>query len=155
MIIGNREFDTEKNTYIMGILNVTPDSFSDGGKYNGMEQALRHAQKMIAEGADLIDVGGESTRPGHVQISQGASVGRTIPYPFFAVIVGSGMCKSPAFRSPPWLHWTRKGSGFSKIYFWIPLAIRSIVFGESGLCARMPYFSLISSAVSKILGQGR
>lgn len=49
MIIGNREFDTEKNTYIMGILNVTPDSFSDGGKYNGMEQALRHAQKMIAE----------------------------------------------------------------------------------------------------------
>ena len=46
MIIGNREFDTEKNTYIMGILNVTPDSFSDGGKYNGMEQALRHAQKM-------------------------------------------------------------------------------------------------------------
>ena len=62
MIIGNREFDTEKNTYIMGILNVTPDSFSDGGKYNGMEQALRHAQQMIAEGADLIDVGGESTR---------------------------------------------------------------------------------------------
>ena len=61
MIIGNREFDTEKNTYIMGILNVTPDSFSDGGKYNGMEQALRHAQQMIAEGADLIDVGGEST----------------------------------------------------------------------------------------------
>ena len=52
MIIGNREFDTEKNTYIMGILNVTPDSFSDGGKYNGMEQALRHAQQMIAEGAD-------------------------------------------------------------------------------------------------------
>mgnify|MGYP000175844674 FL=1 len=79
MIIGNREFDTEKNTYIMGILNVTPDSFSDGGKYNGMEQALRHAQKMIAEGADLIDVGGESTRPGHVQISDEEEIARVTP----------------------------------------------------------------------------
>ena len=79
MIIGNREFDTEKNTYIMGILNVTPDSFSDGGKYNGMEQALRHAQQMIAEGADLIDVGGESTRPGHVQISDEEEIARVTP----------------------------------------------------------------------------
>ena len=79
MIIGNREFDTEKNTYIMGILNVTPDSFSDGGKYNGMEQALSHAQQMIAEGVDLIDVGGESTRPGHVQISDAEEIARVTP----------------------------------------------------------------------------
>ena len=64
---------------VMGILNVTPDSFSDGGKYNGMEQALRHAQKMIAEGADLIDVGGESTRPGHVQISDEEEIARVTP----------------------------------------------------------------------------
>ena len=54
-------------------------SFSDGGKYNGMEQALRHAQKMIAEGADLIDVGGESTRPGHVQISDEEEIARVTP----------------------------------------------------------------------------
>ena len=79
MIIGNREFDTEKNTYIMGILNVTPDSFSDGGKYNGMEQALSHAQQIIAEGVDLIDVGGESTRPGHVQISDAEEIARVTP----------------------------------------------------------------------------
>ena len=79
MRIGNREFDTKNETYIMGILNVTPDSFSDGGKYNGMEQALRHAQQMIAEGADLIDVGGESTRPGHVQISDEEEIARVTP----------------------------------------------------------------------------
>ena len=79
MKIRNREFDVANRTYIMGILNVTPDSFSDGGKYNGMEQALRHAQKMIAEGADLIDVGGESTRPGHVQISDEEEIARVTP----------------------------------------------------------------------------
>ena len=69
MIIGNREFDTEKNTYIMGILNVTPDSFSDGGSYHTLDKALAHAEQMIKEGADIIDVGGESTRPGYTQIS--------------------------------------------------------------------------------------
>ena len=70
MIIGRREFDTEHNTYIMGILNVTPDSFSDGGRFDKMDAALLHAEKMIKEGADILDVGGESTRPGHVQITE-------------------------------------------------------------------------------------
>lgn len=60
MIIGRREFDTEHNTYIMGILNVTPDSFSDGGRFDKMDAALLHAEKMIKEGADILDVGGES-----------------------------------------------------------------------------------------------
>ncbi len=69
MRIGKREFDTEQHTYIMGILNVTPDSFSDGGKYNQMDAALKHAEEMVKEGADILDVGGESTRPGHEQIS--------------------------------------------------------------------------------------
>ena len=63
MIIGRREFDTEHNTYIMGILNVTPDSFSDGGRFDKMDATLLHAEKMIKEGADILDVGGESTRP--------------------------------------------------------------------------------------------
>ena len=62
MRIGSREFDTEHQTYIMGILNVTPDSFSDGGKYSSLDQALRHVEQMNGEGADLIDIGGESTR---------------------------------------------------------------------------------------------
>ena len=64
MKIGNRFFDTKNHTYIMGILNVTPDSFSDGGKWNHMDEALKHTEAMIADGADIIDIGGESTRPG-------------------------------------------------------------------------------------------
>ena len=79
MIIGRREFDTEHNTYIMGILNVTPDSFSDGGRFDKMDAALLHAEKMIKEGADILDVGGESTRPGHVQITDEEEIARVVP----------------------------------------------------------------------------
>ena len=79
MIIGGKEFDTENNTYIMGILNVTPDSFSDGGKYNTMDAALRHGEQMVREGADILDVGGESTRPGHVQIPDEEEAQRVVP----------------------------------------------------------------------------
>lgn len=77
--IGNRVFDTETRTYIMGILNVTPDSFSDGGRFNSFDRALAHVEQMAAEGADIIDVGGESTRPGHQQISAEEEVERTAP----------------------------------------------------------------------------
>lgn len=80
MKIGNREFDLNNNTYIMGILNVTPDSFSDGGKWNNMDSALKHTQEMIYEGADIIDIGGESTRPGHIQISEEEELERVVPY---------------------------------------------------------------------------
>lgn len=79
MKIGNREFDTAGHTYVMGILNVTPDSFSDGGNYESMDRALRHAEEMIAHGADIIDIGGESTRPGYTQISDAEEIERTIP----------------------------------------------------------------------------
>lgn len=79
MRIGNREFDTENRTYIMGILNVTPDSFSDGGKFNELDAALRHAEEMIREGADIIDIGGESTRPGHTVITDGEEIARVTP----------------------------------------------------------------------------
>lgn len=79
MIIGRREFDTEHDTYIMGILNVTPDSFSDGGRYSGLDAALAHARQMVREGADIIDVGGESTRPGHIQISDQEEIERVAP----------------------------------------------------------------------------
>lgn len=79
MKIGNRTFDTEHECYIMGILNVTPDSFSDGGLWNDMERAKQHVAEMIAEGASIIDVGGESTRPGHVQISIEEEIGRVVP----------------------------------------------------------------------------
>lgn len=76
MRIGKKEF-VEHHTYVMGILNVTPDSFSDGGKYNDMEQAIRHAEEMVRQGTDILDVGGESTRPGHVQISEDEEIART------------------------------------------------------------------------------
>ena len=79
MKIGNREFDLKNDIYIMGILNVTPDSFSDGGKWNNMDAALQHVEDMIAEGADVIDVGGESTRPGHIQITEEEEAARVKP----------------------------------------------------------------------------
>ena len=80
MIIGNREFDTEKNTYIMGILNVTPDSFSDGGKWNDRDRALKHVEEMIAEGMDIVDIGGESTRPwGYTLLSDEEEIARVVP----------------------------------------------------------------------------
>ena len=69
MKIGNREFDLLNHTYIMGILNVTPDSFSDGGRHNSLDLALQHAEKMIAEGADILDIGPQSTRPNAEKIS--------------------------------------------------------------------------------------
>ena len=77
--IGNRVFALGKHTYLMGILNVTPDSFSDGGKFNRPDAALAHVEQMIAEGADIIDIGGESTRPGHQQISEEEETERTAP----------------------------------------------------------------------------
>lgn len=77
--IGNKTFDTDHECHVMGILNVTPDSFSDGGLWNDLERAKAHVADMIAEGAAIIDVGGESTRPGHVQISASEETGRVVP----------------------------------------------------------------------------
>lgn len=79
MRIGNRDFDTENRTYVMGILNCTPDSFSDGGKYNDIDKAMLHVEEMIQEGADIIDVGGESTRPGYTLISDEEEIARVVP----------------------------------------------------------------------------
>ena len=79
MIIGKKEFDVKHKTYIMGILNVTPDSFSDGGRFNQMDAALRHAEEMVRDGADIIDIGGESTRPGHTVISDEEEIARVVP----------------------------------------------------------------------------
>lgn len=79
MRIGNKEFDTKNKTYIMGILNVTPDSFSDGGKYNHLDAALFHTEEMLRDGADIIDIGGESTRPGHTVITEEEEIARVTP----------------------------------------------------------------------------
>lgn len=79
MRIGRRDFEVDKHTYIMGILNVTPDSFSDGGKYNDIDKSLKHVEEMIAEGADILDIGGESTRPGYTLLSDEEEIERTAP----------------------------------------------------------------------------
>ncbi|HHQ4557858.1 dihydropteroate synthase [Aeromonas hydrophila] len=65
--------------HVMGILNVTPDSFSDGGHFNQLERAITHARQMVAEGATLIDIGGESTRPGAPDVSEQEELDRVIP----------------------------------------------------------------------------
>ncbi|WP_122813726.1 dihydropteroate synthase [Pseudomonas viridiflava] len=75
---GNRVLDLA-HTHVMGILNATPDSFSDGGRYSQLDAALRHAQEMVAAGATLIDVGGESTRPGARPVSPAEEVDRVAP----------------------------------------------------------------------------
>jgi dihydropteroate synthase len=79
MKIGNREFEIGKHTYVMGILNVTPDSFSDGGKFNTIDEMLKQAEKMLADGADIIDIGGESTRPGYTMLSDEEEIKRVVP----------------------------------------------------------------------------
>lgn len=79
MKIGNKEFNIGERTYVMGILNVTPDSFSDGGKFNNVEAALVRAKEMIEDGVDIIDIGGESTRPGHIEISEEEEIRRVVP----------------------------------------------------------------------------
>ncbi|NKE07881.1 dihydropteroate synthase [Mesobacillus selenatarsenatis] len=76
---GPYTLDFTDKTLIMGILNVTPDSFSDGGKYNHLENAVTHAKQMIADGADILDIGGESTRPGHERISDEEEISRVVP----------------------------------------------------------------------------
>lgn len=69
----------EEKTLVMGILNVTPDSFSDGGKFNQMDKALAHAAQLIEDGAHIIDIGGESTRPGAALVSEQEELSRVIP----------------------------------------------------------------------------
>ena len=79
MKIGNREFDLKNHCYVMGILNVTPDSFSDGGRWNQLDAAKKHTEDMIREGAAIIDIGGESTRPGYEKISDEEEISRVVP----------------------------------------------------------------------------
>jgi dihydropteroate synthase len=75
----NHRLNMGDKTYIMGILNVTPDSFSDGGSYNNLEKALNRAKDMVLNGADIIDVGGESTRPGYKEVDALEEINRVVP----------------------------------------------------------------------------
>ena len=77
--IGAREFDWDSRTYVMGIVNVTPDSFSGDGLGTDVDAAVRQGLRMVSDGADMLDVGGESTRPGHVPVSAAEDIARTEP----------------------------------------------------------------------------
>ena len=79
MRIGTHEFDVKNQTYIMGIMNVTPDSFSDGGKIKSVDAALKKAEQMQREGAAILDIGGESTRPGYTPVSEEIEMERILP----------------------------------------------------------------------------
>ncbi|WP_092478685.1 dihydropteroate synthase [[Clostridium] polysaccharolyticum] len=78
MIIGKERFSL-KHTHVMGILNVTPDSFSDGGSWNQKDKALQHVEEMIQDGAAIVDVGGESTRPNYTKIADEEEIERVVP----------------------------------------------------------------------------
>jgi dihydropteroate synthase len=75
---GNVTYDLGSRTFIMGVLNVTPDSFSDGGKFLKADEAVKHAKQMEADGADFVDIGGRSTRPGSAEISVDEELSRVI-----------------------------------------------------------------------------
>src|SRR3977135_1303652 len=77
--LARRSLPYGERTLVMGVLNITPDSFSDGGKFYSSESAVEHALEMIADGADIIDIGGESTRPGSAFVSEAEELQRVIP----------------------------------------------------------------------------
>src|ERR1044072_8679232 len=77
--IGNRVFDVSRNALIMGVLNVTPDSFTDGGEFLTPEKATERGLQMVAQGAHIIDIGGESARPGAEPVTVQEELGRVIP----------------------------------------------------------------------------
>jgi dihydropteroate synthase len=79
MTFGRYELDFSGRTLVMGILNVTPDSFSDGGKYFSVDQAVEHAIAMVRDGADILDIGGESTRPGSLSVPPEEQIRRIVP----------------------------------------------------------------------------
>lgn len=77
--ISDKTFDLDKKTLIMGVLNVTPDSFSDGGSFSTVDDAVNYAIQMQKDGADIIDIGGESTRPGALSVSASEELNRVVP----------------------------------------------------------------------------
>ena len=91
--IAGRSVDLSQNARIMGVLNVTPDSFSDGGEFFTTEKAIEHGSRLIAEGAWIVDVGGESTRPGAVSVSAKEELARVVP------VIAKLSEKVPAFIS--------------------------------------------------------
>ena len=79
LVIRGKNFDWGNRTYVMGVLNVTPDSFSDGGEFQTVNAATLRAVELVAAGVDIIDIGGESTKPGAIPVDTATELGRVIP----------------------------------------------------------------------------
>ena len=94
LMIRGKNFDWGNRTYVMGVLNVTPDSFSDGGEFQTVNAALDRAVEMVAAGVDIIDIGGESTKPGAIPVDAATELGRVIP-------VIAAIRQHPAIRQIP------------------------------------------------------
>ena len=120
---------------VMGILNVTPDSFSDGGRYIDPELALKHARRMRDDGADLIDIGGESSRPGAVSVSEADELARVLP--LVEVLAAEGMAVAVDSRKPSVMRATI-AAGAALINdigaLSAPGAVEACAHGEAGVC---------------------
>ncbi|NBB77864.1 MAG: dihydropteroate synthase, partial [Verrucomicrobia bacterium] len=79
-VTARRSLPLGRRTYLLGILNLTPDSFSDGGEFVDLDAATLHFHSMVGAGADIIDVGGESTRPGHIPVRAAEEIARVVPF---------------------------------------------------------------------------
>ena len=119
----------------MGVLNVTPDSFSDGGRFLDRESALAHARRMRDDGADLIDIGGESSRPGAAPVTEGVELERVIP--LVAALAGEGIAVAVDTRKPAVMR-AAIGAGAAMINdiaaLRAPGAIDACAPGDTGVC---------------------
>ena len=111
-----RRLDLTGRPLVMGILNVTPDSFSDGGQHNETARGLSHARQMIAEGADIIDIGGESTRPGHTPVEATQEIARIAP--FIAPLARESVISVVTMRSSKVRRSSMMSGVFSAILIW-------------------------------------
>ncbi|AOZ00263.1 dihydropteroate synthase [Cupriavidus sp. USMAHM13] len=132
---GRFRFDLARRPLVMGILNVTPDSFSDGGQHAGLDAARRHAERMIAEGVDIIDIGGESSRPGSTALPLEQELERVLP-----VVEALRDCGVPLSIDTykPEVMRAAQDAGADLINdiwgFRMPGAVEAVAGGQTGLC---------------------
>jgi len=132
---GRYRFARSRRPLVMGILNVTPDSFSDGGQHATRDAALRHAEQMIAEGVDIIDIGGESSRPGSAALPLDQELDRVMP--IVEALADCGKPLSIDTYKPEVMRAALAGGAdlINDIWgFRMPGAVEAVTAGQSGLC---------------------
>ncbi|SMR65951.1 dihydropteroate synthase [Cupriavidus plantarum] len=132
---GRFQFARDRRPLVMGILNVTPDSFSDGGRHASRDAALRHAEQMIAEGVDIIDIGGESSRPGSAALPLDEELARVMP--IVEALASCGKPLSIDTYKPEVMRAALAGGAdlINDIWgFRMPGAVEAVTEGDAGLC---------------------